>query len=109
MMDYFSHIPILHLLMHCTIFVGDVTEPMFIMARTTETLSQLFVGQNITALNSDKVALLTMNKRTFYQDGFTRTTLSATASRFVEENEFLFTHALARLALFHGTTDYPTR
>ena len=42
------HIPILHLSMYCTLFVGDVTELMLTMACSTEK-GQLFVGPTITA------------------------------------------------------------
>ena len=45
--------------------------------------------------NQLETAHLTMNKWLFYQNGFTRTSLSATVTRlsnFVEENVFLFLH-----------------
>ena len=52
-----------------------------------------------------------MNKWLFYQNGFTRTSLSATVTpvtNFVEENEFLFLHCQGFPIAVHSVTQCPT-
>ena len=41
MINYFSDIPILHLAIYCIIFVCDITELMFTMARAAEKRSTI--------------------------------------------------------------------
>ena len=50
-----------------------------------------------------------MNKWLFYQNGFTRTTLSSTVGKFVEVNKFLFAHRQDSWALSQGMTACSTR
>ena len=93
MIDYFSQIHILLMAMYCIIFVGDVAELMLTMAPAT-VKGQLFVGQISHLETAVKWHYKQCTNGHFNKKGFTRTTLSITLSKFVEENElnFLYTH-----------------
>ena len=50
--NYFSHIPIIHLAMHCKIFVGDVTVPVYLHNGKLCKKVYSFAGQNKQISNS---------------------------------------------------------
>ena len=86
MIDYFSHIlsanvPILHLATYCMIFVGDVTELMFTVNGAVK-LSQLEIAI--------KQHFKQWINGYFIKMNLLITSLSATVSKFVAENELLF-------------------